>query len=616
MEEYRVADFEYKVKICDHILDNIYGQIGLTEVEKKIEVLPVFKRLHNLSQLGLVNWIFPCALHTRYTHSIGVMHIAGEMASSININMGVDFFCDSEIQILRLAGLLHDIGHYPLSHNIEFAYKDAQQTDKYRHEPVSQNLKHFVNCPDFLVPDCDTSEIVDAEEEKDRKLEAEERFAKGFSGSSGFHHENIGNLIITHNIDIRQKIRNYFVLLKNEEEIFLNPFFAPIDSNGCKKKTVTSGEVEKIVDDLLIAIGNLVIGNYAYEQDASCHWMEKYSAMIQLIHSDLDADNLDYLLRDATFSGTSYGIMDMGILLNCMYVKKLTNASGEWLNKGEQNADSYQPTKYIVGITKKGVGAAEQFLLGKFMAYSQMILSKYVSILEAMILRVESESIIPKDKDYNGSLLMEMVKREQTDIRYLGFSDFYIFNKLYSLVDVMNDFRKLPRAIISRLTHSCAFNLDEPNGSECICVGTDIESIVKEFNNSPLYQEFVRDYNMLKDKLGVELADGDNEAKLFAYRFEQYSLTKQIPIEEFENMYLFTEMKPSRRFDFHYYRLGNGIPILEPLKEYSYSEIEAGKPNTEKFPLLCVDSPLSALKDLRTMQFVALRKYRVCDYES
>lgn len=147
MEEYCVADFEYKVKIYDHILDNIYGQIGLTEVEKKLEELPIFKRLHNLSQLGLVNWIFPCALHTRYIHSIGVMHIAGEMASRININMGEDFFCDSEIQILRLTGLLHDIGHYPLSHNIEFAYKDAQQITKYREEPISQNLKHFVNCP-------------------------------------------------------------------------------------------------------------------------------------------------------------------------------------------------------------------------------------------------------------------------------------------------------------------------------------------------------------------------------------------------------------------------------------------------------------------------------------
>lgn len=366
---------------------------------------------------------------------------------------------------------------------------------------------------------------------------------------------------------------------------------------------MTNSEVNQIVDNLLLAIGNLVIGNYAYEQDGNCPWMKKYSAMIQLIHSDLDADNLDYLLRDATFSGTSYGIMDMGILLNCLYVKPFTNTSSH-------------SVKYIVGITKKGIGAAEQFLLGKFMAYSQMILSKYVSILEAMILRIESENIIPYDSNYKGKHLIEMVERGQTDVRYLRFSDFYVFDKLYSSDDFMTGFRTLPRAIISRLTHSCPFDLDETNGSECICVGTDIKKITNEFNNNPLYQEFIEDYTMLKDKPGNELLEGDNEVKLFAYRFEQYSLTKQIPIDEFESKYIFSEMKPSRRFDFHYYRLGNGIPILEPLKEYSYSEVEEGKPDLEKIPPLCVDSPLSALKDLRGMQFVALRKYKVCEYVS
>ena len=110
----------YSIKIVDHILDNIYGQIGITEVEKKIEKLPIFKRLHNISQLGAVNWIFPCAVHTRYVHSLGVMQMAHDMATHINMNASspegsASFFCDGEIQIIRLAGMLHDIGHYPLS---------------------------------------------------------------------------------------------------------------------------------------------------------------------------------------------------------------------------------------------------------------------------------------------------------------------------------------------------------------------------------------------------------------------------------------------------------------------------------------------------------------------
>lgn len=53
------------------------------------------------------------------------MHVAGMMAEHINQNMKRDFFSSSDIQLIRLAGLLHDIGHYPLSHNVEQAYKDV-----------------------------------------------------------------------------------------------------------------------------------------------------------------------------------------------------------------------------------------------------------------------------------------------------------------------------------------------------------------------------------------------------------------------------------------------------------------------------------------------------------
>lgn len=605
MDEYRVANFEYKVRISDHILDNIYGQIGLTEVEKKIERLPIFKRLHSLSQLGLVNWIFPCALHTRYVHSIGVMHIIGEMATRININMGKDFFSDSEIQILRLTGLLHDIGHYPLSHNIELAYKDAQHADEYEKEPVSENLKHFVNCPKFLDPKRNISELLDQEEKKDQKLNAEEDFYRSFSGSKGLHHENIGKIIIESNKDIKEAVRDCFVFLKEDSTIFLNPFFAPLDEDGQRKEKVTSEEVEKIVNDLLMFIGNLVIGNYGYVRDRSCRWMEKYSAMIQLIHSDLDADNLDYLLRDATFSGTSYGMMDMGILLNCLYVKKLANATED---QDETTSDDL--TRYIVGVTKKGVGAVEQFLLGKFMAYTQMLFSKYVSILEAMLLRIGAETIVRNDNDYKTTMITDLVQQEETDIRYLGFSDSIIFQKLFSLTTARNSFKKLPWAIISRLTHSCAFDLDKNAEYECICVGTKEEEIFDKFKENKLYQEFVEYYTKIKDKKGETLEENE-EVTLFAYRFEQYSLTKQIPLDEFVEKYIYDGMNLPRRFDIHYFRLGKGIPILDPLKEYTYDELDIGKPDSQKIPRLCVDSPISALKDLRKMQFVSLRKYEI-----
>ena len=96
-------------------------------------------------------------MHTRYTHSIGVMHIAGEMAQHINMNMGINppFFSDNDIQIIRLTGLLHDIGHYPMSHNVEQAYKDANNVLKIKRGyelKLAERLKDLTKCPDFLNP--------------------------------------------------------------------------------------------------------------------------------------------------------------------------------------------------------------------------------------------------------------------------------------------------------------------------------------------------------------------------------------------------------------------------------------------------------------------------------
>ena len=604
MIHYNIAKEDYRIKISDHILDNIYGHIGLTEVEKKIERLSVFKRLHSLSQLGMVNWIFPCALHNRYIHSLGVMYIAGEMSSRINTNMGETFFCDSEIQILRLTGLLHDIGHYPLSHNIEFAYREAQKYDEYMYDPISKHLDHFVNCPNFLNPNKEVIAISDSEKIKDEKLNSESQFFKDFSGTQNLHHENIGNLIITHNEEIRKIIKNNFVLLKTEQGIYLNRFFVPEKGENETAEQVSEEDVDKIVNDLLIMIGNLVIGNYAYEKDREYLWMEKYSAMLQLIHSDLDADNLDYLLRDATFSGTSYGLMDMGVLLNCLYVSKI-----RYQYENEEK-DGY---KYIVGVIKKGIGPVEQFLLGKFMAYSQMIYSKYVSALEAMILNIESEFIIPDDKNYSPEKIKEMVKKPKTDLKYLEFTDHYLYEKLFSLAENINMYRSLPRAILSRLWNSCSFDLDKDcSNNEFVSVGIDEEIILSEFKKSELYNCFINDYNSLKNEIGSKIKDDDENAmRLFSYRFEQYRLTKQIPIDEFEDKFKYSQMSRDRRFNVHYYRLANGIPILESEKIYSYTEIDIGKPERENIPQLCIDSHMSAMKDLRKLQFVALRKYSI-----
>ena len=114
-----MTDFNRK-----HISDPVYKTIGLSELETEIIDTPVFQRLRRVKHLGLVGLVYPGADFSRFDHSLGVCHITGRILSAIkNANPNLDI-SDDEIQKYRLAGLLHDIGHYPFSHPMEKAIKE------------------------------------------------------------------------------------------------------------------------------------------------------------------------------------------------------------------------------------------------------------------------------------------------------------------------------------------------------------------------------------------------------------------------------------------------------------------------------------------------------------
>ncbi len=600
--EYTIADEEYSIVICDHILDSQYGQIGLTKVERELERLSIFKRLHNVSQLGLVNWIFPCALHTRYVHSLGVMHIAGQMASNMNSNVGYVFFDESDIQIIRLAAMLHDIGHYPMSHNVEQAYKSADKSRKYDNDLVVHHLDYFINCPRYLNP-CiqDGNTTTEKDSKKKRCASFEEEFFKSFSGSKGFHHEKIGHDIIINNKNIKKHIKENFVLTKKQgsNEFFVNPKFVVGE-----KTAVSDDEINEIVNVLLEAIANMVIGNYSYENEDEYPWLSKYSAMIQLIHSELDADNLDYLLRDASFSGTSYGIMDMGQLMNCLTVSEM-QAEGE--------SGSILNNKYLVGIKPKGVGSVEQFIINKYLAYTQMTMSKYVSILEAMLLHF-TKKWLNGNTDYNTIALSKKVQSENTSERYLSFTDSYIIHQIYELSKCPDLLSPLMKAILSRLHNYSAFDLTDENDREVVCTGFSEEDIKSVLCKSPIYQRFTKICENISTMNGMEFKTNNSEEKLFAFRFEQYNLTKQLPIKEFENSLDPESSASDRLAKMHYFRLANGIPVLDK-HTYHYTNAKNGASYSE-LPLLIVDCPQTSLKHLCSMRFVALREYKIEEYKS
>lgn len=100
------------------INDPVYGFITIPgELIFDIISHPYFQRLRHIKQLGLTDYVYPAALHTRFQHALGAMHLMGKVLDTLRFK-GIEI-SDSEYEASQLAILLHDIGHGPFSHALE-----------------------------------------------------------------------------------------------------------------------------------------------------------------------------------------------------------------------------------------------------------------------------------------------------------------------------------------------------------------------------------------------------------------------------------------------------------------------------------------------------------------
>lgn len=113
--------------------DPIHNYIDYNqEIEKKIIDTFIFQRLRRLYQLQSGRFVYPGATHSRFEHSLGAMHIGGEFAEQVLFNPLSEFKTKYEksylIEAVRLASLLHDIGHGPFSHAFDDAIISPSKT--------------------------------------------------------------------------------------------------------------------------------------------------------------------------------------------------------------------------------------------------------------------------------------------------------------------------------------------------------------------------------------------------------------------------------------------------------------------------------------------------------
>ncbi|MFN7683832.1 MAG: HD domain-containing protein [Oligoflexia bacterium] len=318
------------------IYDVLYGFIPITEWEEAIINSPFFQRLRWIKQLGFSNYIFPGAEHNRFAHVIGVMHSMDQMIRALGLAVPDHELFDRHAthpaamlhKSLRIAALLHDLGTFPFSHAIEYAYIRHGKHGVDPRRAQRQGGKHPGKAPKDL-PN---------------------------------NHEHLGSFII--------------------------------------KNTPYEGGITRVLDDFdfdIQLISDIIKGD------------SKHLIANQLMHSDLDADRMDYLLRDSHYTGIKYGQFDREYIL----ANLATYDAGEG--------------QIAFGVRENAIHALEDFLIARFSWYSQVIKNPGSAKFDIMSSHI-AQALLEEDHLYQFHDLLEMIY--EGDERFYWWTDMYFMTRL------------------------------------------------------------------------------------------------------------------------------------------------------------------------------------------
>jgi HD superfamily phosphohydrolase len=275
----------------------IHGFIQLNEWEKRIIDHPVFQRLRRVRQLAWTDMVYPGAMHTRFEHSLGVMHVATLLYDSILKSSGdvlrdhfryTDIGFQRDRQKVRLAALLHDVGHSPFSDAAETLFPE----------------RTAINVQEVLFPKHEITNVPAVINEKPKK-------------SRCFEHEDYS------------------------AELIRGPLREVIDGDEFNKRNygISSNDVAAILE------GGIEAGPALFWRD--------------LLTNQLDADRMDYLLRDSHHIGVSYGKYDLARLVATIVAYR--------------DAEKDVPR---IGISSGGWNAAESLIMARYSMFKQVYLHK------------------------------------------------------------------------------------------------------------------------------------------------------------------------------------------------------------------------------------------------
>ncbi len=192
------------------IIDPIHDFIRVYDHELSIIDNPIFQRLRRIRQLSGAHLTYPAAQHTRFEHSLGVMHISSQAGHALNEK---GFFKSDDIEILRLSSLLHDIGHGPFSH----LFEEIIQEKKISHEDFGKEIILKSEIGDILTKNGFDKKLVTKIAFGDSKFQYMNEIVSGALSAdmmdyllrdgyfTGAEHAKIDHKRITQSLDVHKK---------------------------------------------------------------------------------------------------------------------------------------------------------------------------------------------------------------------------------------------------------------------------------------------------------------------------------------------------------------------------------------------------------------------------
>lgn len=319
------------------INDPIWGSIELRPAEVALLDSPLLQRMRGVRQLGLAPLVFPSATHDRLEHIIGVIGAVDRMCDALsrqierwngehkNAGEQLPAIRPCERNALRLAALFHDLGHGPFSHALE---------------PVL----------DVVSP--------------------------------------IGGLNLTESNSWRSDLADLRTLLMAEYSLNARP---------------ATSEVVAIAILLSKPVGDLLAGPLFATEELPGHELQHFIAacligaldgpgathLSQLISGQVDADRLDYLVRDSYHAGLEIGF-DTHRLLAKLEVLQVRDSNLKSADRAlrERISKSQHGVFHQIGIAASGYGSFEQMLIGRTFLYDRLYHHHKIRAAEAMAQRM------------------------------------------------------------------------------------------------------------------------------------------------------------------------------------------------------------------------------------